>query len=648
VQAKELTEQAATTLVAQQSGAQDHTELRQSLENKLGWNTTRANTAAALHFGDKSKSDIPLAAAERDSASNRVPSNGTTATISGTQGPEPELATAPSALTQNDDYARAKLAALSRIKDPTKKSWARQLFALIEKTFEKHHLLYDALATGAVARKHLGGQFTAVMVIDGTVTRLIDLDAMVGQFSHIESPAAALRATGIEEDVHALVLQLSRKNPEKYGYPALVKKWKALPDKLKQAVWQSYNNADASIQQNTPLPANLSSKDEWHMMNEFLRMLVQDKHFAGQITETVDAAPGLIQWVKDLLKDLGNILRNLLKDAPPALQKDIKSMVAELGQRLKDIEKPSAATAGTRLETIPTLADTQGVTQQALTTLLRNGQGILSPAALARIWDQLDPALQKRVFAQKERSPRQATLLKLPYTAATRAPKHELMQELLTLLLTVPAAAQSLLDTPKSTNLLSKLVSSLRSAIVPATSPSPEATSAALLGTLHAQTLRLLGSITGARFVQSLPPAVAQAVTTATPAIASKIAASRIEPAPVSPVPVPTQSSVNPVQNSETPVSEPDPIHPRAADFLAAIEAAEKDHTDAALDTDQAKLRAKLRLQEVAATRTRFFLRDNAAREQYLATQAGRQDVEKAIALQDLALGRIGATIPSD
>lgn len=658
VQAKELTEQDATTLVAQQSGAQDHTELRQSLENKLGWNTTRANTAAALHFGDKSKSDIPLAAAERDSASNRVPSGSAPSgnsdnsvnpvQTSGSVGPEPELASAPSALTQNDDYARAKLAALSRIKDPTQKSWARQLFALIEKTFEKHHLLYDALATGAVARKHLGGQFTAVMVIDGKVTRLIDLDAMVGQFSHIENPAAALRATGIEEDVHALVLQLSRKNPEKYGYPALVKKWKALPDKLKQTVWQSYNNAaqGEGLAKSLPIP-DLSASQEWHMMNEFLRMLVQDKHFAGQITETVDSSPGLIQWVKDLLKDLGNILRNLLKDAPPALQKDIKSMVAEIGQRLKDIEKPSAATAGTRLETIPTLADTQGVTQQTLTSLLKDGQGILSPAALSRIWDQLDPALQKRVFAQKERTPRQTTLLKLPYTAATRAPKHELMQELLTLLLTDPAAAQSLLDTPKSTNLLAKLVSSLRSAIAPATAPSPEATTAALLGTLHAQTLRLLGSISGTRFVQSLPPAVAQAVTTAPPAVAAKIAASRIEPVPVSPAPVSTQSSVNPVQNSETPASAPEPIHPRAADFLAAIESAEKDHTDAANDEGQAKLRAKLRLQEVASIRAQFFLRDNAAREQHQATQAGRQDVEKATALQDLALGRIGARRPA-
>ncbi|HAL73240.1 MAG TPA: hypothetical protein DCP71_15880, partial [Verrucomicrobiales bacterium] len=541
VQAKEMTEQQATEIVAQQSGALDHTELRQSLENKLGWNTTRANTAAALHFGDKTKSSISLAAAER-AASGSGPSTAV--------GPDPELASAPSTLTQNDDYGRAKLSALSRIKDPAKKAWTRQFLAAFEKSFERHHLLYDAIATGAAARKRLDGQFTAVMSIGGKITRLIDLDAMVGQFSHIESPAAALRATGIEEDVHAMVLQLARKNPGKYGTEALVKQWKALPAKLKQSVWQAYRaaNQNTAHANESQMPV-LTQEQEWHMMNEFLRMLVQDKHFAGQITESVDASPTLIQWVKDLLKDLGNILRNLLKDAPPALQKDIKSMVAEIGQRLKDIEGKSSTTTA-RLETIPTLADTQGVTSQALTALLKDGQGILSPDALARIWDQLDPDLQKRVFAQKDRTPRQTTLLKLPYTAATRAPKHELMQELLTLLITDPDAAQSLLSIPKSTNILNNLVSSLRDAIVPPSArPSPAATTSALLATLHAQTLRLLGSITGARFVQSLPPPVTETVTTVTPAVAAKILAARSATSTDSPVPS-SENSANSVSRA--------------------------------------------------------------------------------------------------
>ena len=705
VQAKELTEEQAAAFVAKYTGATTPLVLRQALETHLGWNTPRALAAAHAFLDDKSNSSIPLAAA--DKAANRVPAKGNagTATITGSAGlgPDAELAAGPAALRQNADYARSRLATLAAIKDPTKKAWARHFLTLFEKGFEKHHLLYDAIATGAAARKYLDGQFTAVMVIDGKVTRLIDLDAMMGQFAHIESPAAALRFTGIEEDTHAMVQQLARQNPSKYGYKALVAKWKALPAKLKQTVWQAYRaiNQNTASADQSKLPT-LTQTQEWHMMNEFLRMLVQDRHFAGQITESVDASPSLIQWVKDLLADLGNILRNLLKSAPPALQSDLNAMVDEIGQRLKEVETRSANTTGT-LERLPTLADTQAVTAQALGTLMRAGQGILSEPALARIWDQLDPALQHRVFSAKDRA---ATTGRLGQRLSTRAPKHELMQELLTQLITDPAAAQALLDAPeKSTHLLQRIFQGI---VVPASAGSGISANKPLAA-LHAQTLRLLGAIHGVQFVQQLPstPQV-QAMVEAEPpqpgdeqaaAAGDKPAQHRLRsrrwllsqvrikpgtPPPTSsalPSPAPKGSAVtpdrsvseNPASSIQQPASSLPPPAPSAraqasrAQHLAALisliqqqEAADlldksfterraqqdaedfNDHNDASSNVAGTKLRAKFRLQQVAATRARFFLLDNATRELHQAETAGRQDVEKAAAMLALAMGRIG------
>ncbi|WP_422320222.1 hypothetical protein [Prosthecobacter sp.] len=670
VQAKELTEQQATTLVAQQSGALDHTELRQSLENKLGWNPTRANTAAALHFGDKTQSSIPLAAAQRTQGeglakplpdSGNPVNSGNPVQNSGSDSP-------PSSLRANSDYATARLAALARIKDPAKKAWTREFLTSFEKSFERHHLLYDAIGTGPVARKLLGGNFTAVMDLGGKITRLIDLDAMASQFDYLQTPAAAVAATGIEEDVHALVLRLARENPSKYGRPALIKQWKSLPPALQQTVWNAYNAASqgAGLAKSLPTP-ELSTKDQWNLMNEFLRMLVQDARFAGQITETVDAQPSLLQWVKDFLKDLGQTLRSLIAKAPPALAKELDSMVADIGQRLTTIEGRSTSTTA-RLESLTSLRDPAAAARQTLAALGATTP-IFSPAALERIFNQMPAALQKQTFHQWQQSQ--------PAEKPAKASKADLMRFLLGQMLADPSLATStlLLAEAPATSLLAKVLQKLSTL-------TQGAGVANSLRTLHVATLRALGGLHGMAFVQRLSPAQQQLYTAALAPVQPQN--STASPPPTAPtgraadmlaaleaLEQDHQQASTPAaalrlreklrqqeiaqnralffaqDNAARTLQEPEASPDRGADMLAALQAHEDalalDHQQASTPAAAALLRTKLGLQRVARNRSRFFLRDNAARELHAAEQAGRQDLPKAQSLLALALGHIGS-----
>jgi DNA repair protein RadC len=709
---KEITDAQAAAIVADLTGSKTHTELRQALELKLGWKTTeRANAAAANHFGDKSKSDIPLASGDRTDTSNRVPPASSNQPPASSPDPSaarmgPDLSIkSKSPLRKNSAYSRAKLLALARIKDPSKKAWARQAFAALEDSLQRHHTLYDAIAIGPAAIRRLNGAMTAVSEIDGRITRMIDLDAIVANFDYLANPADAIRATGIEEDIHATVLRLARTQPQKYGPEAIRKQWRSLPQALREKVWQAYDYGRSS------LPAKLTAQQEYHMQNEFLRMLVQDQAFAQAITETVDTPTSLLQWVRDLLRDLSKTLRDLMGQVDAPLRAELQGMVDQIAAQLRIYEGKSQGTED-RLATLDYLRDPAGIALQAMQSgvlfdHLAKTDPSLTPEAMARAFDLLTPELQSIAYRAYR-----ASNNKEPGTK-NKEPKSALLRHLLTAMAGDASVSQKVqsallsqspsLQVSKSAPLLSRFVTRLTQR-----TESPPADLLALLkqqpqkarqtlASLHARLIRAGADLAGARFVQSMPGPVQDVFTAAPPERhADMIAALRQAelraqaegkplfqgaiPGPVlaelrriaytageanadlalSPNATPEaaaelrkrlmqaeiaarrqrESGLLPTtqdlsdQENTTDEEQPD----RASDMAAALEnrdrLAEQNRSPQARDA----LKRRLRAQQYAAE----LLRERATQELNAARQAGTYGVDKAEAMLNLAIGRIG------
>jgi hypothetical protein len=461
VQAKEMTEQQSAAIVAQQSGALDHTELRQALENKLGWNPTRANTAAALHFGDKSQSSIPLAAAKKQrqtTANNGKPSPTASDPTAG-RIEIPQGSTAPAkALRKSAAWTRARLASLSRIKDPSiartkdkakkearqkalnaRKAWARQFLNLLENDVAAKLAggLYDALAIGPVAVKRLGGQMTAVENIDGRITRLIDLDAMLAQFGYLGSPAQALAATNEEENVHAGQLRLEQQFPEQFGRAATIAKWRSLSREDQRSIYVAYHNSkfrQKSRKEDATLPKTaLSDAQAYHLMREYERMYFQSVFRQGAVTEAVDPPAGLIGWLRDMLAALADLVRQIAGRMQPEFKQQLDQMAQAIDAHLAQVDSAAAANPDAAARPV-ILRDPGSIAVQAMRTgvlfeHLAKTDPALAPEPLARLFDLLTPALQSLAF-QSWRSAQPRTANREQRTG-NKAPKDALMRHLL-------------------------------------------------------------------------------------------------------------------------------------------------------------------------------------------------------------------------
>ena len=528
VQAKELDEEQATQAAAAALRATSqpvtHSALRSALELALGWNTNRANVASHNHLGTKDQSATPLASGERTDTANRPQATGGPDPSAARMGPDLSLKS-KSALRKNSAYSRAKLLALARIKDPAKKAWARAAFAALEDSIQRHHALYDAIAIGPAAIRRLNGAMTAVAEIDGRITRLLDLNAIVANFDYLANPADAIRATGIEEDIHATVLRLARTQPEKYGPEAIRKQWRSLPQNLRELVWKAYDYG------RTTLPAKLTAQQEYHMQNEFLRMLVQDQAFAQAITETVDTPTTLVQWITDLLRDLSKTLRELMGQVDAPLRAELQGMVDQIAAQLRIFEKESQGTAD-RLATLDYLRDPAGIALQAMQSgvlfdHLAKTDPSLTPEAMARAFDLLTPELQSLAYRAYRASNNKAPGTK------NKEPKSALLRHLLTAMAgdaSVSREVQSALlskspslQVSKSAPLLSRFLARLtqRTEAPPADlltllKQQPQK-ARQTLASLNARLIRAAADLAGAQFVQSMPGAVQDVFTAAPP-----------------------------------------------------------------------------------------------------------------------------------
>ena len=432
LKSKDISTVDAVREVIRLSGETDTGVLQDLLTDYLG--LKKPSAAAAVETlraagelkGDKND-DISIAAGKRASDRQTKPSDKAyTAAkefVPATQG----------ALATNPAWARAKLSMLART-PPARRRWAYRFLTHLENTISQRAGLYDAFAVGQTARQALEGNKIAVVSIQGKTTLAIDLDRMLADFSYLGDPRAAAVATVMEEDIHAAQKHLEKKGG-KWSKAALRQQWRDLPDAIKKAVWQAYNNVKAS--DNQSMPTTWDNDTAYHMQSEFLRMLVQGRIDPKSITEAVDASPGLIQSIKDLLADLYDTLRSLIKGLPTSQAVTLDQQVTELKAALEQLGKPSTAE---ELRTKMFLRDPSAVAMQALKNgtvfdHLATQDALFTPQGLRRVWDLLTPEMR----AQVERLKKTAA----PWLSKKRPDNAALTRDLLTFLLD-PRAAQAL------------------------------------------------------------------------------------------------------------------------------------------------------------------------------------------------------------
>lgn len=115
--------------------------------------------------------------------------------------------------------------------------------------------------------------------------------------------------------------------------------WQSLPRNLRQLVWTGYHAAgikDGSMP--AEVPDNLAAVDDqapadgFRMGHEFVRMLIEDREFAGQVSEAIEVSPSLGQRLIAFLEKLAQELRRLVAGIEDA---EVKAAIAEYEKRVR-------------------------------------------------------------------------------------------------------------------------------------------------------------------------------------------------------------------------------------------------------------------------------------------------------------------------
>jgi len=204
---------------------------------------------------------------------------------------------------------------------------------------EKFGRLFDQIVIGEAQD---GGGLGAMMGRDGQTVLVISPAAFIRFGARTDG---GLELALSEEVIHAFAqAKLSRaevvgkvRQMEQHA-PEMIRVW-----------WQTYY-APAIQDGNMPAnpPAKLSDEEAFHAGHEILRMMVQDAVFAGKVfesltpgadsvtTETVEALAGIVEWLKQALKTMGQTLKQALGKLEPkeraSMQRVIED-IADLYQR---------------------------------------------------------------------------------------------------------------------------------------------------------------------------------------------------------------------------------------------------------------------------------------------------------------------------
>lgn len=389
--AREMSTIEALREVVRLSGEHDTGVLQDILTDHLGLKKpTAAAAVETLRAAGEltgEPDDIPLAAGKRASGLQYTASK--------------DFAPASTRdLPRNTSQARARIAALASL-PPRARRWGWRYINALEGLLAQNAPIFEAFMVGPNARRLLAGQQIAVMNVNGRVTLLVDLHALMRNVSDLGDPRRRAAATISEETWHAAQLHLERSKPEKWNKKALASQWNALPPELKQKVWSAYHNAGSR-----PLPDKFTPAEAYALQSEFLRMLGQGSIDPASITETIDPAGGLMQQIRDLLADLYATLRNLIKGLPASQAQTLDQQVAEL-RAVRDSLLQQGPPSQDALARMVFLRDPVATFQQAL----RNGtlweplarqEPLFTEAGLARVWQLLTPEF--RLAAERDPS----------------------------------------------------------------------------------------------------------------------------------------------------------------------------------------------------------------------------------------------------
>lgn len=141
-----------------------------------------------------------------------------------------------------------------------------------------------------------------------------------------------IAAMVVEEVIHVLA---QKKIPDM----RIRELWLGLPQNLRQTVWTAYWRADITNKvKPEKVPDDLDEDGQWQMGHEFLRMLVQDSGFRGEVTESFESNPTLLKRILALLKRLAASLREGVNRLPGSQRKVIEAYEASIRKAIDELQ----------------------------------------------------------------------------------------------------------------------------------------------------------------------------------------------------------------------------------------------------------------------------------------------------------------------
>lgn len=209
---------------------------------------------------------------------------------------------------------------------PGERANAAKLLVRLDAVLDRFGALF---AGGIEFATTSASSFAAVRKPDGTVKLRVSLPFFLKDFADTKT-GAAVEATIKHEFIHLAALNVME-DREVSGL------WRALPRSLKQLVWSAYHAA--SIKDGT-LPAAVpdlpdfeaeAEADGYRMGHEFVRMLIEDREFAGQVTEAIEVSPTLGRQIIEFLQKLVSELRRMVAGLEDA---DLRNAIDEYANRV--------------------------------------------------------------------------------------------------------------------------------------------------------------------------------------------------------------------------------------------------------------------------------------------------------------------------
>lgn len=289
-------------------------------------NEVRAAQAVVQSFLDATQQEIARVVADEKAAQSSPKTGSNRGETAATPAKEAESGKKPAASPHRASIDAAIQTSVPRSRHAKAKTVADHVAPLLE----------------AFAKLFKGVRFTTLPSGSGfrvleDQTLLVDV-ARLTESMPDQSSGEWIRAAFQEEIIHRAALDvITRERAEAF--------WKKLGttpqgQNLQDTVLRSYHAALEQAGKPIPDAADVSA---WQMTHELVRMMVQDKAFAKQVTEAMEVTPGLKNDLAEFLRAIVDWLRSAIAKLPADVKAEAEAMQQQVIAKLRELGVPLEA-----------------------------------------------------------------------------------------------------------------------------------------------------------------------------------------------------------------------------------------------------------------------------------------------------------------